>query len=484
VRFRASLSNPRSILLAILTLAAVLRFHAIGRQSLWYDEVLTVYSARAPLSNLVTTVRTWESSPPGYFLLMNTWVRIFGDSDTSLRIPSAIFGVASISLLFLLARRVFQDHPSATTIGLVAALVLALSRYHIAYSQEARPYSMAMFLALVSCHALSVLLRAPSTRWPQVVYVLSTGAMLWVQPFTVFVLVAQSLFLAITFIARWNHTPRADNSNALRRWITLQAAAVLLFGPWLPFMLQVASAGHAWMSKHPPVAEAILAYTDGIPTLIVFTVLALFATYHAARQRDSTLSLALLLAIIPVAIPATISLLLQHPIFTPRYGIASLIGLALLAGYGAVSISLCLSRSKTTLAAIVCLLVLPTLPNLATDFRQGTNAQFKPDNRAAAALIEDSAFPGDGVWSPDMHIVRPFQYYLHRTDLRLLNSLSSSDAPLPTRLWLIRLQPPRSSDSSEATLLHPFIQKTPYRLISQHALPGVLVYEVTSATPQ
>lgn len=138
-------------------------------------------------------------------------------------------------MIYRLARRLLPAGPAGMLVGLLSALFLALSRYHITYSQEARSYSLMFLLVLISCHEMAILLGRSNPR-AQLAYVLSGGAMLWVQPFSVFVLVAQTLFLGSVFLyRRLPHQVGQKTSDGidLRRWVLLQSAAVVLFGPWL-----------------------------------------------------------------------------------------------------------------------------------------------------------------------------------------------------------------------------------------------------------
>jgi len=56
-----------------------------------------------------------------------------------------IFGVLSVGMTFLLARRLFSDE-----VAIVSALLMCLSPIMIYYSQEARLYSLFVLLTLVS----------------------------------------------------------------------------------------------------------------------------------------------------------------------------------------------------------------------------------------------------------------------------------------------------------------------------------------------
>src|SRR5262249_54070302 len=86
-----------------------------------------------------------EPHPPGYYVVMLGWTKWFGSSILALRLPSVLFGIASILLIYVLAR-----YTEDTLTALLAAAMLALNGLHLHLSQTARMYSMACFLGLLS----------------------------------------------------------------------------------------------------------------------------------------------------------------------------------------------------------------------------------------------------------------------------------------------------------------------------------------------
>ena len=63
-----------------------------------------------------------------------------GESALSIRLPSALFGVAGVLMFYRLARRCLE--PAET---LLAGVLLAVSYHHISYSQDARGYTTYLF---------------------------------------------------------------------------------------------------------------------------------------------------------------------------------------------------------------------------------------------------------------------------------------------------------------------------------------------------
>lgn len=127
-------------ILLILILGLILRLISLN-QSLWLDEATTALVAKMSLPDMFSKFLPADFHPPLYYLIMKFWTGIFGFSEVSLRIPSVIFGVGTIYLTYLIAKKIFNNR-----IGLFSATLMATSGLSIYYSQEARMYSLAAFL--------------------------------------------------------------------------------------------------------------------------------------------------------------------------------------------------------------------------------------------------------------------------------------------------------------------------------------------------
>ena len=97
------------LLVLILLVGAWLRFSMLSNQSLWNDELWTWDTAsKGTLREMLTTGRLAsgeQTHPPLYFILQHFVVRTIGDSETVMRLPSAIAGLLTILAVYLLGRR-------------------------------------------------------------------------------------------------------------------------------------------------------------------------------------------------------------------------------------------------------------------------------------------------------------------------------------------------------------------------------------------
>ena len=122
----------------ILLSAAALRLYKLGEWSLWIDEIYSLQSAQSVLDSgqLIQPIST---------LLISASIQNFGTSEWSLRLAPAFVGVISLPVLYFLVRKVFDQH-----VALIAVLLLAISPWHLYWSQNARFYTMLFLLYTIA----------------------------------------------------------------------------------------------------------------------------------------------------------------------------------------------------------------------------------------------------------------------------------------------------------------------------------------------
>jgi uncharacterized membrane protein len=140
--------------LALITLlAAALRFFRLGEWSFWTDELFTINNG---LRYFGTTKLLLESLPPAgnwipLSLIVNTQVmRLLGITEWNARLTATLIGILTIPILYFPTRKIFGPR-----IALISALLLAVSPWHLFWSQNARFYTSLMLfytLALFAFH--------------------------------------------------------------------------------------------------------------------------------------------------------------------------------------------------------------------------------------------------------------------------------------------------------------------------------------------
>lgn len=125
----------------IVGLALLLRLPLLN-QSFWLDEAAQALEIIRPLSEQLDLAADFQ--PPLFHLLLHFW-QFGGHQEWWLRLPSVVFSLASIFLIFFWSNR----HQGKAE-SLVVGLFLSTSSLLIFYSQELRPYMMAVWWATLA----------------------------------------------------------------------------------------------------------------------------------------------------------------------------------------------------------------------------------------------------------------------------------------------------------------------------------------------
>lgn len=119
--------------------------HLYKPGGLWTDEIISYSIAKQsfPLG-IMNHLYAFDSEPPLWFFFLNIWMKIFGNSDLSLRYSSVLTAVLSIPAAYFAGKEL-----SSRYTGVLAAIFTAINSLLIYYSQEVRFYSMfSLFSAL------------------------------------------------------------------------------------------------------------------------------------------------------------------------------------------------------------------------------------------------------------------------------------------------------------------------------------------------
>ncbi len=239
------------LLFGVTALAAALRLLRLGEWSFWVDEAHT-YRDAVWLGD-----RFWESRvsiyPLSYGLLKLLHAMGMPSSEGWMRLPFAFFGILSVPLTALVGRSLVGRRAAVLAAGL-----LALSPWHLYWSQCARSYALTSCLVLL---AVGIAHRGMRQRSAALV---STG-------FGVALLAGLShpsgyFMLAALAVPWWVRHVRASGS-ARGRWILWTAvlgAVVLAVAVLLPLLLHFRVSKSRFSLMH--LAQT-LAYFASLPLL-------------------------------------------------------------------------------------------------------------------------------------------------------------------------------------------------------------------------
>jgi len=440
-------------MLVILLSGAALRLYGLDRTSLWNDEAASWFAAHQPFWNMIQATAN-DNSPPLYNLILYTTIRLFGDSEIALRLPSVIFAIANIYLLYRLGT-VLWDRLT----GVFAAALLALSGFHLWYSQEARMYSLLSLAATAFALATVQLLARP--YWLRATLCTVAGmALLYSHIYGIFAWAGISAGATAVLLtgAAWIAVDR-------KTWFAANGLAGVSFLPWVPEFLGQAhrTIERFWIPFPTPrflyfMSVSIAGGTAMLGCLVVLTLLSFLRAPASDQQTEGASAqpatrpvvslpplsfelgwqniILLTWGLVPLLIGYAISII-GRPILFDRYLIGSLPALMLLGARGLRV--LCFNR--LVLAGAFAALLACSIPVLYSDL----TTKMREDHRAAVAAFAGRFRSTDEVVFLSPGLTNSFSYYFrapveHKVviDSSAVDNVDLRNAP---RIWIfVRLK--------------------------------------------
>ena len=157
--------------------------------SLWGDEAWAATLAVKPIWQIVTIVAR-DTSPPLYYLLLHTWMKIFGTGEIAIRSLSFLFFLATVLVVYLIGKSLWDKQSLISgenkKTALFAALFTFLNPFLFQYGFEGRMYSLLLLTTTLSMYFY--------LRKNQLGYIFSTIAALYTHHFSIFVIFVQFLW--------------------------------------------------------------------------------------------------------------------------------------------------------------------------------------------------------------------------------------------------------------------------------------------------
>jgi mannosyltransferase len=409
----------------VFLLALLPRLTDLGARPFWLDEYFTQQRVALKPGALVMD-SFYNHHMPSFFLLLRPFAG-FSHPEFWLRLPSAIFGAIAVMLVFLIAW-----HIAGRLAGCFAALIIGLSPTMLAFSQEARSYTMVMTLILVALYGLVRLaqnlpaaarpLRSHDARTGWACFIIGTTAALDVLADGVPWLITANLIaivLTLTGPGRGGFMRNMLKADAII--LALAAPLYLLLEiyqekafvqtlAWIPPL----DATRLWYSLGSVylmhLADSVTFHVIDRPGAILVWVIdaaivvSIIAAVRRLRGRPAILAvLGISVLFLPVLLTG---ISLWQPILLPRYILWSAAPFAILTGIGTATLLENLARRTQTLAvtAVAALLLGNMLPYY--------HAETKPRWDIAAQMLAQDVEPGDVVYLHDFYASKLLQIYL------------------------------------------------------------------------
>jgi hypothetical protein len=404
--------QPTTVFALTLAVAAVAYFYRLGAAALSASEAYSEWAAAMP--SPADIIHLPVPLDPGkqvfYYILLHYITRIFGTGEVALRMFSALAAVATLAILFTLARAMFDD-----TIAASACVLWAFNPVITLLSRRARMYPMFAALALAHLMLLWQLRRKPS--WPRAIACGIVGALtVYTHLAGLFLLGAEGTMLVRDVIrGRRGRMP----------WIAL-AIAVVLFLPYFPiFSSQSRSLveGHwlDWMGTD---------YHFGIVAKILVAIgaaaIGFAIVFGPANEEnpDEPMRWCLAWGLLPMVAFLAGSIIIR-PMFHIRYLIPCVAMIALilarvLEGFGSKI------RNLAVVGITLVLLVLVPVKEISSEPWREIATTISAQSVPTQPIFFESGFVffgtsegGANPGFPDGYLRRAFDYYFHGANPRI-----------------------------------------------------------------
>ncbi len=237
-------TNIKYIIYLLILIGGLLRIYGIEQKSLWVDELASINVSKD--THLLLNYCAQRNTPPLRNLLIHylTQLKLIR-IEALVRLPSAIAGIISIYLIFLFAKILVNEK-----VGIIAAILLTFSPWHIFHSQDARMYSVVMCLGLASsiCILKGLSIREVISKnegndsnqskkgnWLYWIFFAIFNAInAYISYFGIFIIIAQYFFILLNLIIRYFSE---KSLKAVTKILSLSILSglimFLIYLPWL-----------------------------------------------------------------------------------------------------------------------------------------------------------------------------------------------------------------------------------------------------------
>ncbi|MCB0118985.1 MAG: glycosyltransferase family 39 protein [Anaerolineales bacterium] len=451
--------------LFVTALGGFLRVLMIGTKGLWLDETVSIWLAKQSVADMLQWIVKIDPHPPLYYLLLHFWMTHYGDTPYYIRLLSALFGTATIPVVYLIGKRI-----SGEVVGLSAAVFFALSTFNIYFAQEARMYTLLTFNAAMAIYALSILITNPRSLLPMggqfreylrvwwttepvsqsgerdprfVIELPKTGWRAWlyrIRQFSVhaietdlawaafmifsaatllthntavlFPVAANTFVLGLMFFQRMkkNVPSRFVQAPSIGNWVKAQIGIFILWSPWLPaFIQQVRRVDQEFWLPKPDwntITQTLRALLNAsAPTQasqIMTWILCTVLILGLVYFRKDLSKFFFLAALFVIPVLGELIVSIHRPIFYGRTLIWITIPMVLLLAAGIAQL-----RFRFLIILMLGLLSTNYLFSVGDYFRFTQ----KEDWKTAAGYVAYSAQKDDLVLFNSNFIIIPFEYY-------------------------------------------------------------------------
>lgn len=261
-------------IIVLVALATLIRLHDIDKNGLTLNETVTLCTANGiaargngsitilteidssftrqdirkfkTYSNVVEATVQNGGNSLVYNVLLSWWTKLFGNTNTSIRLISLLFGVFTVLLGYYFCRQLF-NHQTA----IIAGILLCVHPVLVEYGQLARAYVPATFFVLASTYSLYQVTVAMRHVWLHIpLYILCVTLSILYHYQTIFIFIAHILLVVF-----FRGHRRALIEYAIMLVCSLGLLAIWMYNGGFDGMKIMAETDSLWNHHSGPVSE-------------------------------------------------------------------------------------------------------------------------------------------------------------------------------------------------------------------------------------
>jgi mannosyltransferase len=378
------------ILIALAAIGLALRLAHLTAKPFWFDECFSVELARLQLGSFLRVMWWREANMSLYYALLRGWLH-FGQSEFFFRGLSVLFAVATIPIIYWLARGLYDRR-----VALLAAVLFTFNAYSVRYAQEARGYSLFVLLTTLSSGFFVCWLRDGRSR-DRIFYVASSVLAVYAHFYALLLISSQWIVLRIFGAPDARPVEDASRSRPIFPWRAIGASLI----PLLIFVAKTGAGPLRWV--HRPGWHDVLAFWQQLSggsnwLLPLIFLLACGAAVVAPgkhllrwKQPLETWRVQFLLVWLVFPVVLTIVLSFLRPVFLPRFLIFCQPALIILAAAGVERL-----RKPWLILPALALILLLAMQGIFFVYGHDYDDQRDASGEAANFILDHSR-PGDAV---------------------------------------------------------------------------------------
>lgn len=259
-----------ALLLVIIVIATFLRFYQLGSLPKGFDadEAAYGYNAYSILKTgadeygkvLPLQLQSFgEYKPALYSYVTIPSILIFGLTPFAVRLPTALFGVASILLLYFLVKKLVQRE----SVALLSSFLLAISPWHIILSRTTSEVIVSSFFLLGVVYVFLKIKEKPTILKSLIAVIFGILAVFSYTAASFFVIILAGLFLLLTI-------SKKNNKFSINKYLTIIFVTFIVIGVGYSFIGSIHRLNEIDIF-HNPQTELVLSEQiredQGIPVL-------------------------------------------------------------------------------------------------------------------------------------------------------------------------------------------------------------------------